>query len=69
MHHGPVFTIVLAIMVILVSGAILKKVSTRLKFPYTISLLLLGLSTGLAIKWFGGDHGLFGLFRMPHDAH
>ena len=69
MHHGPVFTIVLAIMMILVSGAILKKVSTRLKFPYTISLLLLGLGTGLAIKWFGGDHGLFGLFRMPHDAH
>ncbi len=68
MHHDPIFIKVLLIIIILLLGAVFKKISARLMLPYTISLMLAGLAAGLAVKHFGGDHGLFGLFHMPEDT-
>lgn len=49
MEHGPELTIVLVACVVLAIGSGVKLLAKRLKFPYSISMLLLGLLLGGAL--------------------
>jgi NhaP-type Na+/H+ or K+/H+ antiporter len=49
MHHGPEFTIVFILCFTLAVGALLRQVCARLRIPYTIGVLLVGLAAGLVL--------------------
>jgi Na+/H+ antiporter len=57
MHHGVEFTVVLIAIFALATGAALKLLATRLRFPYTIAVLLAGLVIGLLLERTGAEHG------------
>ncbi|WP_442505741.1 cation:proton antiporter [Novipirellula sp. SH528] len=50
MHHGPEFTVVLIFGLALAIGAAMRLVLSRVRFPYTIAMLLIGLAAGFAIQ-------------------
>ncbi len=50
MHHGPEFTVVFLVCVTLALGAITRLIGGRIRIPYTIAILLLGLGAGFALK-------------------
>ena len=55
MHHGPEFTVVLIFGLALAAGAVMRFIVKRIRFPYTIAMLLLGLGAGLTIETTNGD--------------
>jgi len=50
MHHGPEFTVVFLVCVTLALGALMRLIGGRIRVPYTIAILLLGLGAGFALK-------------------
>ena len=50
MHHGPEFTIVFILCFTLAVGALLRQLCRKLRVPYTIGVLLVGLAAGLALQ-------------------
>lgn len=70
-HHGPEFFITLLISFTLITGAAMRFISSKLKFPYTIAMLLLGLGLGLLIESFQGNSGVFkqGLIMLPKEGN
>ena len=67
-HHGIEYTIILVFTLVLGTGAAMRLFTRLTKFPFTIGMLLAGAAAGLAIEFWGGDHGLFGLFQLPDDG-
>lgn len=55
-HLGPEFAAILIVCFILAAGAATRLLSKRLRTPYTVAMLLLGIGIGLAAKYLGG-HG------------
>lgn len=58
MHHGPEFTAVFILCFTLVSGAALRLLCPKVKLPYTIGVLLLGLASGTFLVQSSGPLGL-----------
>ncbi len=56
MSHGPEFTAIVVVCVILTLGAATRHLSTRTGFPYTVALMLLGLIAGLCLDHLSGDN-------------
>lgn len=57
--HGPEFTVVFLVCLFLLLGAALRWLSSLIKVPYTIAVMLVGLAIGFALKTalHGGGHG------------
>jgi NhaP-type Na+/H+ or K+/H+ antiporter len=49
-HHGLEFTVVVVVVLSLLAGALMRELSHRLRVPYTIGLLLLGLLVGFLFR-------------------
>jgi Na+/H+ antiporter len=50
MHHGPELVVVLILCVALAIGAVMRMLASRVKIPYTIAMLLIGLGAGLLLE-------------------
>ena len=55
--HGSEFTVVVIIGVALILGAVMRLVSAKTHFPFTIGMLLVGIAGGVAIRQTGADSG------------
>lgn len=62
--HGPAFAAVLAVAIALLVGAGTRMVAEKVRLPYTIALLLLGLGTGVLLNMLGMDAG-----HAAHGGH
>lgn len=51
MHHGSELTVVFIVSVALLAGAATRVFSRRIRVPYTIAMLLLGIGVGLAVRY------------------
>lgn len=70
MHHGPEFTVILIVCLALIVGAATRFFGTRLKVPYTVAMLVLGLGLGWALRAAGRDpdgHGLIDRLQASLD--
>jgi NhaP-type Na+/H+ or K+/H+ antiporter len=54
MPHGPELTVVVIAGLALVAGAATRLFSRRIRVPYTIAMLLLGIGVGLVLRQFEG---------------
>ncbi len=71
MHHGTEFAVVITVSVALAVGAATRAAATRLRFPYTIAMLVIGLAVGIALRQpFFGLEEVMRNFADPHyHAH
>ncbi len=60
MHHGPEFTVILIVVLALLIGAATRMISAKLRAPFTVLMLLIGLGLGVWMEGSGaaGGHGL-----------
>jgi len=56
MSHGPEFTAIVVVCVILTLGAATRHFSGRTGFPYTVALIVLGFAAGLCLDHLSGDN-------------
>ncbi|MCO4762056.1 MAG: cation:proton antiporter [Myxococcales bacterium] len=67
MHHGTEFAVVIITSVALAIGAGTRALAARLKFPYTIAMLSIGLAVGIALRQpFFGLEDVMAAFSDPH---
>ncbi len=57
MHHETELTVVVIAASALAIGALMRLVSARTKFPYTIGMLLVGIGLGVLLEHLAGMHG------------
>ncbi len=57
LHQETELTVVVIAASALAIGALMRLVSARTKFPYTIGMLLVGIAFGVLLEKFGGLHG------------
>ncbi len=66
MPHGTEFTIVIVFALVLAIGAATRQLATRLGFPYTIAMLVIGLATGYGLTSFSDYQAIMEHF---HEAY
>ena len=57
MHHGPEFAVVFISIVALLIGAVMRIVSSKTGFPYTIGMMVVGIVVGMLFGDSGVVHG------------
>jgi Na+/H+ antiporter len=67
MPHGPELTVVVIAGLALVAGAATRWFSRRVRIPYTIAMLLLGIGVGLVLRQFEGAENAI-LAMLAHGA-
>jgi Na+/H+ antiporter len=67
MPHGPELTVVVIAGLALVAGAATRLFSRRIRVPYTIAMLLLGIGVGLVLRQFEGAENAI-LSMLAHGA-
>ncbi len=66
MPHGTEFTIVIVFALALAIGAATRQLATRLGFPYTIAMLVIGLATGYGLTSFSDYEAIAEHFRLAY---